>query len=265
MSYHTFGTGNATLIAFHGYGRTGEDFLVFEPDLGERFTIHAFDLPFHGNSPASSERADRPFSPRELGDFFTAFADRIGAKRTALMGYSLGGRVALSLLGTMPERISKTILIAPDGLRPRPWYRVLASSPWGRARYRSFIERPQRVHGIAHALHRTGLLHGQMHRFVIGQTDSHEKRRFLHDVWLSYRDIEPDLNEVVTRLRAHQIQLDLVFGELDPVISARPGRRIATRAPELIRVHVLPFGHRLLIPQVGKVIHHILEEHPSPR
>jgi pimeloyl-ACP methyl ester carboxylesterase len=246
------------LIAFHGFGRTGEDFRVFEAALGDRFTIHAFDLPFHGGSPATSERAERPFTPAELRDFFIAFADRIGAQRSVLIGFSLGGRVALSLLETMPERIAHVILIAPDGLKPRPWYRALASSPWGRARYRSFIERPQRVHRFAHALRRTGLLRDKMHRFIIGQTDTRDKRQLLHDVWLSYRHIEVDLLRVVKNLRERKIRLDMVFGEFDSVIKAQPGHQLAAHAPELMRVLVLPLGHQLLTPHVAERVKELL-------
>ena len=246
-----YGTGHNHLIAFHGFGRTGQDFSAFERALGDRFTIHAFDLPFHGESPSSSERAEQPFTPAELRDYFTAFAEHIGAKKVALLGYSLGGRVALSLLETMPERIAHAVLIAPDGLKPRPWYRALTSSPWGRARYRSFIARPQRVHGIAHALKRTGLLRDKMHRFIIGQTDTRPKRELLHDVWLSYRQLEVDLFDVVANLRGHGIRLDMIFGEFDSVIKSRLGHKLAAFAPEMIRVHGVPLGHQLLTSEVA--------------
>jgi len=258
LSYRTFGTGALPLIAFHGFGRTGQDFSVFEQALGDGFTIHAFDLPFHGESPASSERAERPFTPVELRDYYTAFAEHIGAQKLTLLGYSLGGRVALSLLETMPERISRAVLIAPDGLKPRPWYRALASSPWGRARYRSFIARPQRVHGIAHALKSTGLLRDKMHRFIIGQTDTRPKRELLHDVWLSYRQLEVDLFDVIANLHEHGIRLDLIFGEFDSVIKSRLGHKLAAFAPEVITVHEVPLGHQLLTSEVAALVRDLL-------
>lgn len=258
LAYRTFGSGPDSIFAFHGFGRTGQDFSVFEQALGDRFTIHAFDLPFHGESPASSERAEKPFTPAELRDYFIAFAEHISAKKFVLIGYSLGGRVALSLLETMPERISRAILIAPDGLKPRPWYRALASSQWGRARYRSFIARPQRVHGIAHALKRTGLLRDKMHRFIIGQTDTRPKRELLHDVWLSYRHIEVDLFDVIANLHEHDIRMDMIFGEFDSVIKSRLGHKLAAFAPEVIKVHEVPLGHQLLTSEVAARVRDLL-------
>ncbi|MBL7984722.1 MAG: alpha/beta fold hydrolase [Flavobacteriales bacterium] len=254
MAYRTFGTGQHHLIAFHGFGRTGQDFAVFERALGHRFTIHAFDLPFHGESPAPTERAQHPFEPNELRDYFTAFADSIGAETFVLMGYSLGGRIALSLLETMPERISQAILIAPDGLKPRPWYRALASSAWGRARYRSFIERPGRVHRLAGVAHATGLVSDKLHRFVIGQSDTRAKRELLHNVWLSFRHIEPDLDVVAANAREHALPITLVFGAKDSVIKPELASRLQPKAPDRITTMIMDAGHQLLTPELGKAL-----------
>ncbi len=246
LAYRTFGSGALPLIAFHGFGRTGQDFSVFEQALGDRCTIHAFDLPFHGESPSPVERAQRPFEPNELRDYFTAFADSIGAEKFVLMGFSLGGRIALSLLETMPERIPQAVLIAPDGLKTRPWYRALASSAWGRARYRSFIERPERVHRIASMVRTTGLMTDKMHRFIIGQSDSFAKRELLHNVWLSFRHIEPDLEKVAANARRHALPITLVFGAKDSVIKPELAARLQPKAPDHITTVILDAGHQLL-------------------
>lgn len=36
------------MLAFHGFGGTWKDFAAPVPVLGDRFTIHAFDIRFHG-------------------------------------------------------------------------------------------------------------------------------------------------------------------------------------------------------------------------
>lgn len=242
------------IIAFHGFGRTGHDFSIFEQALGDSFTLYAFDLPFHGGSPSPSERALLPFEPNELRDHFTAFADHIGADTFVLMGYSLGGRIALSLLETMPERISRAVLIAPDGLHTKPWYRVFASLHWGRKRYAHFIDHPERMHRVADALRSLGVLSDKMHRFVIGQTDTREKRQLLHDVWLSFRHIEPDLDRVAENLHAHHLPVTLVFGAKDSVIRPKLADRLRPKAPELIRTAVVDAGHQLLTPEVADLV-----------
>ncbi len=252
MAYHTYGSGPVKVVAFHGFGRTGADFAFLENYLGDRCTIHAFDLPFHGSSPSPPDRVQHPFTPTELAGFFTAFADHIGARKITLMGYSLGGRVALTLLERMPERVAKAFLIAPDGLKRRPWYRGLANSRTGRTVYKAFIAWPAPVHAVIHLLRATGLLHERMHRFLIGQSDTRAKRELMRDVWLTFRELEPDLHTVAGHLRRLQLPVQLVFGARDRVIKPAFAEHLVPLAPEQVAVHALPTGHVVLIPELGE-------------
>jgi pimeloyl-ACP methyl ester carboxylesterase len=254
LAYRSYGHGPVQVLAFHGFGRTGEDFALFGPLLAERCTIHAFDLHFHGESATPGERAHAPFTPAELAAYFTAFADRLGAKQVTLLGYSLGGRIALSLLTTMPERVSRVVLVAPDGLKTRPWYRGLAASRFGRHLYGRFVEDPRRAHTLMNALHGVGLMRPKLHRFLVGQTDTRRKRQQVHDVWLSYRLIEPDLSEVGRVLRGLSVPLHLFLGRTDSVIPAHLAQGLSTQAPERVHVHLLEGGHVLLTPHFAAAI-----------
>jgi pimeloyl-ACP methyl ester carboxylesterase len=258
LAYRTYGHGPLQVLAFHGFGRTGEDFRVLEGSLGGLCTIHAFDLHFHGASPAYPHRADQPFTPRELAAFFTAYADGLGAERIALLGYSLGGRIALNLLEQLPERVERAFLVAPDGLKTRPWYRSLAASGLGRRAYKRFVNHPGRVHATMDLLRTFHLMDERMHRFLKGQTDSRAKRQLVHDVWLSYRLIEPDLIRVADRVRAFDIPVHMVFGLYDRVIPVQLGDRLRALAPDRIDQQVLPFGHVLISPELGGTIAGIL-------
>lgn len=255
LAYRTYGHGPLPVLAFHGFGRSGEDFQLLEEQLGTRCTIHAFDLHFHGQSPGYPERANTPFTPQELADYFTAFMDHIGADKVVLLGYSLGGRMALNLLEQVPERICQAFLAAPDGLKTRPWYRGMVASKAGRLVYRRFVERPQAVHALIHAARWTGLIHERLHRFLIGQTDSRSKRELVRNVWMSYRLIEPDLAQVAANVQAHGIPVHLFFGERDRIIKPAFGTRLRQLAPELITQEELPFGHVLITPELGRAIH----------
>ena len=259
LAYRTYGSGALPILAFHGFGRTGADFAVLEPELADRCTLYAFDLHFHGASPRYPGRADVPFTPHELAEFFAAFADRIGCSKITLLGYSLGGRLALSLLEQVPGRIERAFLVAPDGLKTRPWYRGLASSPFGRRLYKRFVERPGAVHALINGLRALRLMNERMHRFLIGQTDSRIKRELVRDVWLSYRMIEPDLGRVAANVEAHGMHVYLFFGTNDRVIPPRLGEAIRPKALEWISQQELPTGHILLIPALGTAIASLLD------
>ncbi|MBL8001332.1 MAG: alpha/beta fold hydrolase [Flavobacteriales bacterium] len=254
LAYRSYGSGPAQVIALHGFGRTGADFALFGPLVEGRCTVHAFDLHFHGASATPAHRAHEPFTPAELAAYVTAFADHLGAGKVSLLGYSLGGRIALSLLTTMPQRIDRVVLVAPDGLKPRPWYRGLAASRFGRHLYGRFVDDPRRAHALMHALHRTGLLRPKLHRFLLDQTDSRAKRQKVHDVWLSYRLIEPDLGDAARVLEAHAIGLTLFLGRTDSVIPAHLAEALQRRAPQRVQVELLDGGHVLLTPAFAPAI-----------
>ena len=242
------------MIALHGFGRTGADFHVLESALGERFTIYAFDLHFHGQSPGYPERADAPFAPSEIAGYFSGFIDSLGVEQAALMAYSLGGRLGLCLLEEIPQRFSQVFLAAPDGLKTRPWYRGLAASGIGRWAYKRFVKHPERVHFVMDGLRALRLMNERMHRFLKGQTDSRAKRQLVHDVWLSYRRIEPDLAVVVRKAETQGLRIHLYFGAHDRVIPPDLGENLARHAPSSVSTHVLPFGHVLLTTELAEAI-----------
>lgn len=257
LAYRTFGHGPKALLAFHGFGRTGEDFHILEGPLGERCTVYAFDLHFHGASPAYPHRADTPFTPQELAHFFAAFADAQGCAKVTLLGYSLGGRMVLNLLEQLPERVERAFLVAPDGLKTRPWYRGLAASRFGRWAYKRFVEHPARIHAVVDVLRATRLMNERMHRFLKGQTDSRAKRQLVHDVWLSYRLIEPELARVAAHAEAYGFPVHLIFGTHDRVIRPRQGaalrQHFAPGSP-LVTQEELPFGHVLVTRELGMLM-----------
>ena len=120
IGYYRFGSGTQIAFCFHGYG---EEALLFEflgKYAGTEFTFYAIDLPFHGKT---IWQEGLNFSASDLlqiivkvleqhnDPFQSAFSDNI---KFSLIGYSLGGRIALSLYECIPDKIEKLILLAPD-------------------------------------------------------------------------------------------------------------------------------------------------------
>ncbi len=260
LAYRVYGHGPLPILAFHGFGRTGADFEVLEKELGDRCTLYAFDLHFHGQSPGYPERADEPFTPKELATYFMAFADKLSAPKVGLLGYSLGGRIVLSLLEQMPEQIERVFLAAPDGLKTRPWYRGLAASRVGRMLYKRFVAKPRVTHAILKSLRAMRLMNERMYRFLMGQTDSHTKRQLVHDVWLSYRLIEPDLARVAANAAEHHVPVHVFFGSHDRVIRPMFGTNLTKHAPRQITQQELPLGHALLTPELGAAMARLLDQ-----
>lgn len=103
------------LVLLHGFTGSAEAWSPFREMLSDRFTLLAVDIVGHGKS-------DRPDS---LGHYAPgqAAADVVGAMEKAgfpgfdLLGYSMGGRLALRVAVDHPGRIRRLVLIgASPGL-----------------------------------------------------------------------------------------------------------------------------------------------------
>lgn len=95
-----FGDGPVSVIALHGWGRTGHD---FAPVLTKRDAL-AVHLPGFGPAPA-------PTTPWSPADYAMWLADGIDATAPpVIVGHSFGGRVAVRLAALRPECVGALVL-----------------------------------------------------------------------------------------------------------------------------------------------------------
>ena len=112
LRLHQRGAGEP-LLCLHGHPGSGAAMDVFTAPLSQQFRTLAPDLRGYGRSPATGrfEMADH------LADL-TALLDQQGCDRTLILGWSLGGILALELALQQPQRVAGLILIA-TAARPR--------------------------------------------------------------------------------------------------------------------------------------------------
>jgi 3-oxoadipate enol-lactonase len=121
--YDQAGSGDAVLLLHGGLGDSG----LWEPVvpfLAERFRTIRTDLRFYG-------RSTGPAESWSWHDDVLGVLDELGIERTALVGLSLGGRIATDLALDAPERFWALALVAPGlaGHEAQPY------SPEQEARY----------------------------------------------------------------------------------------------------------------------------------
>src|SRR5256885_9704881 len=107
LYYETHGTGRP-LILLHGGLGSGEMFGPILPTLAERHQVIAVDLQGHGRT----ADIDRPIDIRLMADDIAALIDHIGLDKPDLVGYSLGGGVALQTAVKYPAK-GRTPVAAP--------------------------------------------------------------------------------------------------------------------------------------------------------
>ena len=92
-----------TVVFLHGFTHTGRSWHPVIAALGERYTSVADDIRGHGDA---SERV--PVSLEAVIDDVVAAA---GPERYTLVGYSMGGRIALHVALAAGDRVERLVLI----------------------------------------------------------------------------------------------------------------------------------------------------------
>jgi pimeloyl-ACP methyl ester carboxylesterase len=111
LYYETHGiatpTGKPLILLHGGFGTTGM-FQQLIPALAATRQVIAVDLQGHGRT----ADIDRPFSLEAMGDDIAALIRYLGHENADLLGYSLGGGVALQAAIRHPYAIRKLILLS---------------------------------------------------------------------------------------------------------------------------------------------------------
>jgi pimeloyl-ACP methyl ester carboxylesterase len=103
--YDEAGSGEAVLLLHGGLGDSG----LWEPvvpSLAERFRTIRTDLRFYG-------RSTGPAMPWSWQDDAIGVLDELGVERAALVGLSLGGKLALDVALQHPDRLWAVVGVAP--------------------------------------------------------------------------------------------------------------------------------------------------------
>lgn len=115
--YEIHGSGEPLLMLHGGFGSTE----LFEPGLAElaqRRQVIAVDLHGHGRT----ELGDREISLIDQGDDMAVIVRQLGFPQVDVVGYSLGGGVALRLAVQHPEVVRRLVLVSAvfstDGFYP---------------------------------------------------------------------------------------------------------------------------------------------------
>lgn len=108
LYYETYGTGGQPLILLHGGLGSTDMFAGLIPALAQNRQVIAVDLQGHGRTPIT----DRPLSFEGMADDIAALIAELELGSADIMGYSLGGGVALQTAIRHPEAVNKLVLVS---------------------------------------------------------------------------------------------------------------------------------------------------------
>jgi pimeloyl-ACP methyl ester carboxylesterase len=100
------------LILLHGFGSSLETWQPWAERLSAQFRVIRLDLPGFG---LTGPDPSGDYSDARSVALILSLMDRLGLRHATLIGNSLGGKLAWMFAAAHPERVTKLVLISPDG------------------------------------------------------------------------------------------------------------------------------------------------------
>src|SRR5690606_13632711 len=96
------------LLLLHGFTGSLQNWNVFLKNWSKDCLTIAVDLIGHGHSQAPSD--PKRYSMQHAVQDLTALLDHLHIEKTSILGYSMGGRLALSFAALQPSRVNALLL-----------------------------------------------------------------------------------------------------------------------------------------------------------
>lgn len=108
LSYRSQGTpgAGAPLVILHGLLGSSSNWRSIARRLADSHRVYVVDLRNHGDSPHAAT-----MSYPEMADDVLTFLDDRAIERAVLIGHSMGGKTAMRLALTAPERIERLVVV----------------------------------------------------------------------------------------------------------------------------------------------------------
>jgi pimeloyl-ACP methyl ester carboxylesterase len=272
IHYRRWGTGPRLVFAFHGYGESAASFTFLGEAIGVDFTLVAIDLPFHGQTEWNEGLF---FDPRDLLFVLQGIETALASAQPApgdpavmplmtdpvsppasylprwwLLGYSMGGRIALQLLQDSPQLIDKLVLLAPDGLKLNPWYWLATQTRPGNILFRATMRRPGWFFLLLRLGNALQLVNPSVYKFTVQYINDDRVRQELYTRWTAMRGFRPRLAVIAAIIRERQLPVRLVYGRYDRIIRWESAEKFRKRGiAATCNLVLLTTGHQLLRPQ----------------
>lgn len=239
------GKGPELIVCLHGYGESKSNFALLEKHMENEYTFLCIDFPFHGETEWND---GLDFFYEDLLNIIESAFTSLGFNNKpafSLLTFSLGGRLALCLLQTIPARIKRAVLLAPDGLHVNFWYWLGTQTYLGNKLFYSTMKNPTWFFAMINIANKIGLLNKTIVKLVHYYLDDEAGRMLLYNRWTVLRKFKPDLSVVKKNIALHKIPVRFVFGKYDRIILDKRSN-IFKDDIKNVRITVLETGHQLL-------------------
>ena len=232
------------LLCFHGYGESAASFCFLEKYIGDKFMIIAIDLPFHGKTEWNEGLT---FTPIDLLEIIRQIVPASStSSQMVVAGFSMGGRIALSLLEYIPHQIKKILLLAPDGLKMNGWYWLATQQKQGNQLFRAVMKKADLFLEILRTAHKMRLVNPGIYKFTDQYIRNEKAREDLYKRWTTMRKFKPNRQKIKTIIVENKIPVKLLYGEHDRIIRFETGEEFKNEIDPYGELYIIPSGHQVL-------------------
>ncbi len=214
MHYSVYGEGKRVLIAFHGFGQDESAFDKLGEKLVQEFKIYSFDLPFHGKSSSTKS----PLEKSDVKDFFDGFFREEAIERFSLLAFSIGARLAVTLVEQFPNRLESLLLLAPDGIGTHAVFRLATGTALSRNLFSFLTKNSHFLLPLVHFGTRLKMISPKEERMLKGQLNDATRRNRVVQTWLAFRKLELNPEVFASLLNEFAIPTFMVLAEGDGLV-----------------------------------------------
>jgi len=233
------------VLALHGWGGSIQSFWPVAERLSPQgYRVHILDLPGFGQSAPPPHT----WGVMDYARFVEAYMESAGLEQAAILGHSFGGRIALILAATYPQRVRKMILADSAGLR---------TPPTARQALRNVAART--VRGALTLAHldrvRTALQERYNARYA---SEDYLATGALRETFL--RVIEEDLTGYAARVHVPTV---LIWGDQDADTPLWQGRKLEELIPDAGLIVFQGAGHFAYLERLAdyvRIVDHFLND-----
>ncbi len=245
LPYLRYGNGPELMVAFHGFGRSSKDFSVFEKELGNVYTIIAFDFFYHGANADELEIQVEPITTSILSNMLEKLLWQEKKVRFSVMGYSLGGKLALGFVHRLPHRIHELFLLAPDGFTYDLPRKFLSNTWLGKKISILAVDHPKLFLFAIKFGGKIRLLNKKQQHFFLKNLETHDQRLKVHRTWQTLKKFSLHLNLVQHYLNSRPIRFELFFGIHDKIVPPTVTAKFRRKLKRKENLHLLDCGHQI--------------------
>ncbi len=210
------GKGDNVLIAFHGFGQEANVFNGFAAAVAEEYTVFSFDLFYHG---MSSRTVESPLTKELWTSSFLQFCRQEALSKYELLGFSFGGRFALTSMMAKPLDCTKLHLMAPDGIKSSFWYELATFPGISEKMFKKFLDRPSGLFRFINYIEKLKLISEGALKFAKSQLETKEQRDLIYLTWTMFRPLKYNQTELSGMINKYEIPTSFYLGKYDKIIS----------------------------------------------